>query len=173
MAKRRRHTPQVNKPAEFDMTPMIDVTFQLIVFFLVANDLSRKEVVELKLPQALFGKEDKAVEKDIRIIINISRPPDPANPPKLPKITVKGKEYDLKSLEKFMKSVADMKREGDGAPGSPSAAFVLIRADRETPWQHVQYVMQVCAQPQVAIYKMQFATTKRDDGKGTIAGDLK
>ena len=41
------------KPGEFDMTPMIDVTFQLIVFFLIANDLSKKEVVDLELPQAV------------------------------------------------------------------------------------------------------------------------
>ena len=85
----------------------------------------------------------------------------------IPDIKVKGKQYDLKELERYMQTIADTKREGDGGPGSPSAVYVLIRADRNTPWQHVQYVMQVCAQPHVAIYKMQFATTKRDDGKAS------
>ena len=66
-----------------------------------------------------------------------------------------------------MRTMADMKREE--GPNSASAIFVLVRADKDTPWQHVQYVMQVCADPTVMIYKMQFATTKRDDGKATTA----
>jgi len=159
---------ELNDPPEMNMTPMIDIVFQLIVFFLVANDLTRKEIEEVELPQALSGVEDKASEKDKRIIINIPND-DPDNPPEIPEIKVKGKQYDLKELERYMQTIADTKREGDGGPGSPSAVFVLIRADRNTPWQHVQYVMQVCAQPHVAIYKMQFATTKRDDGKASTA----
>ena len=70
-----------------------------------------------------------------------------------------------------MKTQADKKREPPGGPGAPSEIFVLVRADKATPWQHVQYVMQECAQPGVAIYKMQFATTKRDDGKASSVSD--
>ena len=150
-----------------DLTPMIDITFQLVVFFLVANDLTRKEVEDLELPQAIAGGEDKG--EDQRIIINITRPDDINNPPKFPNIKVKGRSYDLKMLGRFMKTQADKKREGSGGPGEPSAVFVLVRADKHTPWQHVQYVMQECAKPGVAIYKMQFATTKREDGKSTNA----
>ncbi len=155
--------------AEMDMTPMIDITFQLIIFFLVANDLTRKETEELELPKAVYGEEDKATEKDPRIIINILKPEDAANPPKIPDVKVKGKSYDLKTLIRYMRSRADMEREGEGQ-GAPSAIYVLIRADRNTPWQHVQYVMQVCADPTVRIYKMQFATTTSDDGKAAVAG---
>jgi biopolymer transport protein ExbD len=156
--------------AETDMTPMIDIVFQLIIFFLVANDLTRKEVEELKLPQAIYGKEDKASEKDVRIIINVLKPDDVGNPPKEPTVKVKGKQYNLEDLKRYMRTRADMKREE--GPNSASAIFVLVRADRDTPWQHVQYVMQVCADPTVMIYKMQFATTKRDDGKATTATEL-
>ncbi len=174
MGKKRRLNADAGKEveggAEMDMTPMIDITFQLIVFFLVANDLSRKEVEELKLPQAIYGKEDKATEKDLRVIINILKPESLAAPSKIPTIKVKGIEYDLKSLATFMRTMADQKREGEGA-GAPSAIFVLIRADKETPWQHVQYAMQVCADPTIRIYKMQFATTKREDGKASTAAE--
>ena len=173
MAKKRKKNSDLGKDveggAEMDMTPMIDITFQLIVFFLVANDLTRKETEELELPQAIYGKEDKATETDLRVIINILKPENPAAPPKIPEVKVKGKSYDLKDLSRYMRSMADMEREGDG-PGAPSAIYVLIRADRQTPWQHVQYVMQVCADPTIRIYKMQFATTKRDDGKASTAG---
>ena len=168
MAKKKKHNADLGNDveggAEMDMTPMIDITFQLIIFFLVANDLTRKETEELKLPQAIHGTEDLAGEKDLRVIINILKPENAANPPKIPEVKVKGKAYDLKDLTRFMRSMADMKREEPAGPGAPSAIYVLIRADKQTPWQHVQYVMQVCADPTVRIYKMQFATTKRADG---------
>lgn len=168
MGKKRKHVgaPPENRASEFDMTPMIDVTFQLIVFFLVANDLSQKEIVDLQLPQAIHGVEDKATE-DIRIILNIKKPADPDQ--RLPLVTVKGKTLDLKDLPRELQAKADLKREG-GA-GSPSAVFALIRADKGAPWQHVQYVMQVCADPKIAIYKLQFATTKTADGKATSVAD--
>jgi biopolymer transport protein ExbD len=169
---KRKHvepTPE-NRAAEFDMTPMIDVTFQLIVFFLVANDLSRKEIVDLLLPQAVHGAEDQAKE-DKRVILNIKKPEDPNNPPKLPVISVRGQVLDLKQLARELQTKADLKREA--GPGSPSEVFVLIRADRDTPWQHVQYVMQVCADPKIQLYKLQFATTKSASGRAMTAGDLK
>ena len=176
MARKKKKNADLGKDveggAEMDMTPMIDITFQLIVFFLVANDLTRKEVEELKLPQAVYGEEDKASEKDTRVIVNILKPENTANPPKIPDVRVKGKEYDLKDLERYMRGRADEKREEPAGPAAPSAIFVLIRADKDTPWQHVQYVMQVCADPTIRSYKMQFATTKREDGRATsAAGD--
>jgi len=171
LGKKRRHlgAPPENNAAEFDMTPMIDVTFQLIVFFLVANDLSRKEIVDLELPQALAGVEDKPMNADeTRVILNIKKPEDPNNPPKLPVVTVRGQVLDLKQLARELQTKADAKREA-GA-GSPSAVFALIRADKNTPWQHVQYVMQICADPKIQLYKLQFATTKNADGKATAQG---
>ncbi len=167
--KRRVLGADVEGGAEPDLTPMIDIVFQLVIFFLVANDLTRKEVEELKLPQALYGEEDLAQEKETRVIVNILKPDDPAAPPKIPLVKVKGKEYDLKNLARYMRTMADLDREGDG-PGTPSAVYVLVRADKEVPWQHVQYVMQVCAQPTVMIYKMQFATTRKADGTATSQG---
>ena len=155
--------------AETDMTPMIDIVFQLIIFFLVANDLTRKEIEELELPKAIYGKEDVASEKETRIIINVLKPDDVANPPKIPDVKVKGKQYNLDDLKRYMRSRADMKREE--GPNSASAIYVLVRADRNAPWQYVQYVMQVCADPTVMIYKMQFATTTSDDGQAARAGE--
>jgi biopolymer transport protein ExbD len=187
VANKKRKDPtkggkELEGAVEPDLTPMIDIVFQLVIFFLVANDLTRKEVEELKLPQAIYGQEDLAQEQERRIIINILGPQRDIHtgqelfpgrlPPKIPTIKVKGQTYDLQKLERFMRTQADLDREPPGGPGAPSAIYVLIRADKGTPWQHVQYVMQVCAQPNVAIYKMQFATTKRDDGKASTSADM-
>jgi len=43
-------------------------------------------------------------------------------------VTVKGEVKDREALKLFLRQAADQKREG--GPGSPSAVFVLIRADR-------------------------------------------
>ena len=86
---------------------------------------------------------------------------------------IKGKPYDLKALENQMRVWADKNREPPGGPNAPSELFVLVRADKAAPWSHVQYVMQACAAQGVGVYKMQFATTKRDDGKASTAADAK
>ena len=55
----------------FNMTPMIDVVFQLIIFFLVASHLARNEsLMPLQLPTAKSGEEDTDFETP-RITINV------------------------------------------------------------------------------------------------------
>jgi len=44
---------------KFNLTPMIDVVFNLIIFFLVASHYSRSEaVIDLELPKASGGEAD-------------------------------------------------------------------------------------------------------------------
>ncbi|MFN3190730.1 MAG: ExbD/TolR family protein [Aureliella sp.] len=46
--------------ATINMTPMIDVVFLLIIFFLVSSHLAKQEnSVELNLPEALSGMDDE------------------------------------------------------------------------------------------------------------------
>lgn len=41
-----------------DMTPMIDLVFLLIIFFILVNDMSKKELEEMKLPVATMAGKD-------------------------------------------------------------------------------------------------------------------
>lgn len=168
--KKKKSDPSkaVEGGAEMDMTPMIDITFQLIIFFLVANDLSKKEIETVALPQALAGVEDKGDEKEERIIINVLPPDDIANPALMPKVRVRGVDHTIESLTSFLKAKANQRSKGEDGT---SNLYALVRADNRAPWQHVQFVMQACADPSVKIWKLQFATTKRDDGKATAASD--
>ena len=53
------------------MTPMIDVVFLLIIFFLVSSHLARQESqLELALPIALTGQDDIDTETP-RLTINV------------------------------------------------------------------------------------------------------
>lgn len=55
MSKKRN----VETETEVDMTPMIDLTFLLIIFFIIVNDMSKKELEELKLPVAKMAGHDE------------------------------------------------------------------------------------------------------------------
>ena len=55
----------------FNMTPMIDVVFLLIIFFLVSSHLAKQETqIELALPTAASAADDNLADKP-RLTINI------------------------------------------------------------------------------------------------------
>lgn len=65
--------PVITRPRRtgFNMTPMIDVVFLLIIFFLVSSHLARQETqMELALPVAESGDKDPLTETP-RITINL------------------------------------------------------------------------------------------------------
>ena len=51
---------------QLNMTPMIDIVFNLVTFFMIAVDISHKDFVAVALPRAHSGVEDKdpATEQD-------------------------------------------------------------------------------------------------------------
>jgi biopolymer transport protein ExbD len=137
----------------FNMTPMIDVVFQLIIFLMLANDMSRKEIEDLNLPDAIHGQEDKGVDEKNRVIVNLLKN-ETGGPPTL---KVKGLEMNLDQFQQFLQPIADSHREEEQPRASE--VYVLIRADKGSRWQDVQWVMQACAHEKIKVYKMQFATT--------------
>ena len=150
---------------ELNMTPMIDVVFNLLVFFMIVIDMTQKELEMLKLPWSDAADEDEGNEDERRVIINIAK----KFPNEWPRnadvqMMVKGEEYDLSTLTDLMFKHAETKRDLDH-PMKPSEIFVLIRCDKEIRWRQVQWVMQACADPEVRIYKLQFATEEPDEAK--------
>ena len=60
---------------EANMTPMIDVTFLLIVFFVLVSQIVDSETVEMSLPE-LSDPATVAPEEERRLVINVSPGPD-------------------------------------------------------------------------------------------------
>jgi biopolymer transport protein ExbD len=135
----------------FNMTPMIDVVFQLIIFLMLANDMSRREIEELDLPAARQGQEDLGTERS-RVIVNLLR--NVGDPGGTPTLLVKGVETDLDGLRHAVACLAAAR---------PGETCVLIRADRASRWQDVQWVMQALAAE--GIHRLQFAV--HDPGRAT------
>ena len=146
--------------AKPNLTPMIDMTFLLVVFFMITIDLSQKEYVALELPYARVGVEDKKGEID-RLTINLLPSGD---------IVFKGKEWKLatglpEQQVEALSQLRDVLRKLTSDPSlreedRSSRVPVMIHGDRNARWQYVQWIMMVCAEPSIGVYKIQFAVRR-------------
>jgi len=147
---------------------MIDVVFNLIIFFMLVADLSQKDIELLQLPWSTEAQADTGQE-DLRIIINVGKAGETIEDRRNWKsgdpilIKVKAEEVNLKQLTQRLLVFAERKRDTEH-PMQPSEVFALIRCDEKIRWLDVQWVMQACADPDVRIYKLQFATGKPREG---------
>jgi biopolymer transport protein ExbD len=67
---------------EFNMTPMIDVTFQLIIFFILAGQMASQDIQALIPPKPFHSQASDALVPAQRVIVNIvSEASDDPNAP--------------------------------------------------------------------------------------------
>ena len=147
---------QSQEELDLNLTPMIDVVFNLLVFFMIVIDMTQKDLEELALPTALCSVEDRGAE---RVTVNVLKAEDHATTGAV-SIRVRGRDLDLEGLADLLFAMAERHREEATGPNPPSDIPVLVRADREVRWRAVQRVLEVCARPPVRIWKVEFATAK-------------
>ncbi len=123
-----------------DMTPMIDVVFQLLIFFMLVNHMVQVERAELELPLA-----DKAIEQEAtgtkQLVINIY---------KNEKIEIASQMITWKDLSIILEKESLISRDAENT----STRTVSIRADIQAPYEVIQKVMVECARQR--IYKICF-----------------
>jgi biopolymer transport protein ExbD len=147
-----------------NMTPMIDMVFNLLIFFMLITDLKQKDLAEMTLPVAYMAEEDKNQETDDRVVLNVDV---------YGGLMWKGKNVSMDELGTVLATARDkyelkMRQEGksglEDLPGGGKASklYVLLRADKDAPWQHVQWLMTIMSEQK--LYKLQFATKKFVDG---------
>ena len=66
---RFRNSNNRRQPVTLDITPLVDVVFLLLIFFMVTTTFSRNQEINLDLPQAQTGQNAK--EDVERIIVTI------------------------------------------------------------------------------------------------------
>jgi biopolymer transport protein ExbD len=152
-----KHDPETEM--DMDMTPMIDVVFLLIIFFMVITDMTQQDLEELQLPVAQNAVADKPNPDEFRPIVNIKTDGsiwvkrrmyfDPENPD------------DYKEIRGYLTDVADKMEKENNLPNEP----LLIRADMNTPFKYVQKVMEQCGYKGIQIWKVQLAAaeSEKDD----------
>lgn len=127
-------------PVGFQMTPMIDVVFLLLSFFLMSQIFTvwEKEV-KIKLPTAQTATTPQRMLGEV--IINIHR--DGA-------IVVNGRTLDDSKLSQMLEDLARL------YPGQP----VVVRADKTTAYEYVVHVLDLCRKAD--IWNVAFATAMPD-----------
>jgi len=157
-----KHDPETEM--EMDMTPMIDVVFLLIIFFMIITDLTQQDLEELELPVAVYATPDKPDPDELRPIVNVPydgrmvvRREEYYNP------EVDKKNYDR--MKKWLGVVAKrMEQEplNEGSNVMVPADPLLIRADQVTPFQVIQKIMELCGQQGIQIWKVQLAAAEAE-----------
>lgn len=143
----------------FNMTPMIDVTFQLIIFFILAGSMASAELAQLIVPELHKSQAQKPEDMPTnRVIVNIvsfgkidTKEKDPA--------ASQAKEIQI-GTKKFLPNqrdliVAEMKtaraRYRDQAPPKEKDTFFIeIRADYRVAYSEVHPVMEAAAEAEIS-----------------------
>ncbi len=152
-----KHDPETDM--EMDMTPMIDVVFLLIIFFMIITDLTQQDLEDLQLPKATAADQDKPdpnVKRPIynilcngTIIVQRIKLFDPEED--------RGKADPYKEVKRNLSVIAQNmpKSPEDGMPDDP----LMIRSDESALFKHVQKVMESCSEKGIQIWKIQLGAT--------------
>ncbi len=130
---------QPNPPDELDLniTPLIDVVFLLLIFFMVSTTFDHESEVNITLPQA--SKEIAQAKPDaINVAIDAQS-----------RIFINKNELVNSQISTIKEALYDIAADLEDAP-------IIISADEETPYQVVIRTMD--AARQLGLVKITFAT---------------
>ncbi len=129
MAKRMANDPAAaSGDGGMDMTPMIDVTFQLIIFFMCVTDMADNTKERLALPVARKAEVD--IVEPGRLVINVNAEGD---------VVVAGEAVTDRRLYELLRYEARISPKENGLPSKA----VYIRADKLADYRHIERVMAV------------------------------
>ena len=121
-------------PFRFNITPMIDVVFLLIIFFLVASYFIRSEQTRpVTLPEADGGKKH-AEDTAAHLTITLERDGQ---------YSVGGQLVSLKHVQEKIRLLSERVME------EKSAAQVRIRADRSARFSEIRLLIEECAKEKI------------------------
>ena len=134
--------PKPREQLELDITPLIDVVFLLLIFFMVSTTFEHDSELNITLPKA--SKEIAHAKPDaINVAIdNQSR------------IYINEKELFNSQISTINEALYDIASDLEDAP-------IIISADEETPYQVVIRTMD--AARQLGLLKITFATRIDED----------
>ena len=136
--------PQIARSGapSINMTPMIDVVFQLIVFFTATSTIAKMEFTQnLELPTAEKGKDRDETSQRRKITANV-----------LPggEVIVAGRKITPQTFLDLLQAELDQH--------PPEQLEVQFRADREALYQTVEPLLLACARK--GIWQVSFAVKR-------------
>ena len=171
--------PQLQEGTGMNMTPMIDIVFQLIVFLMLATDFANQELERVYLPKADASMADDHPDKT-RLMVNINHEvPGGKDCPQLKYkngmliqpcqieehwvIKIRGSELTITELEQRLVVEGNMDRETKDNPKTPSNRPVMIRADGSAPFKRITQVLEAAGK--ALVWKIEIGAEKPPDGQ--------
>jgi len=131
-----------NKEPELNLTPLIDVVFLLLIFFMVSTTFEKESEISIELPEAAGEKSE-----DERFTIEI---------------TIDGEgHYFINEKRIRDEKLATLKKALRDVRGDHEEPRLILSADRNTPHQAVIRAMD--AARQIGLVNLTFATKQTDE----------
>jgi biopolymer transport protein ExbD len=124
---------------EIDMTPMIDVVFQLIIFFIVTIQMEKNYKEDIELADSPHGPAITSKQQVRTMVIEVDKRGD---------VSIHSVPLTVAQFRSIM--ITRYKNYGEFP--------VLIRGDRRTPHKDVRRVMDICSG--IGIWRINFAAIK-------------
>ena len=135
----------------FNMTPMIDCTFQLIIFFILTSRMASESLVSMELPRPHESQAipSEQIENPDKVIVNVLSAEegaggDPALSGRAQRYQVGNMKVAVENLEALRRTLVRLRR------SSGSEHFCIeVRADHRVNFSEVRPVMLVAAQAEI------------------------
>ena len=122
----------------FQIAPMVDIVFLLLIFFLVTWNFSRNEMeLDVQVPKAREGKETRRAVGEV--ILNVKADGT---------VVMNRRPMDSGALKEALAKIASL---------YPDQA-VILRGDENTDYRHVVEVLDICRRAN--IWNVAFATSR-------------
>jgi biopolymer transport protein ExbD len=132
----------------FNMTPLIDCTFLLIIFFVLTSQMASDSLATLLLPRPQASLAVASDRKEIRrLIVNVLAAEDaegPTGPDRAGQAAgykIEGQRVEVGDFETLAATLRARRAEA-----GPGELFLEVRADRRVQFGHVQPVMDAAAE---------------------------
>ncbi|MCP3868247.1 MAG: biopolymer transporter ExbD [Gammaproteobacteria bacterium] len=120
--------PHPKQSPELNITPLIDVVFLLLIFFMVSTTFDKDAQIRVELPQASTNDEQTEQDKTLDVTVD------------------KNGRYYVNQKEVINTKAGTLRRAIENATGSSRNIPVIITADAQTTHQSVVKVMDVASQ---------------------------
>lgn len=128
-------------PAELQLAPMLDVVFQLLIFFLVSFEFQRSELdMKVSVPTAQEGADPKRALGEI--IVNVRATGE---------VVVEGQTMTQAQLKEKLSAIAQLHK------NQP----IRLRGDAKCEYQTIVEVIDTCQK--AGIWNISFATQRRSE----------
>jgi biopolymer transport protein ExbD len=130
--KKKKRGSAASGAVNFNMTPMIDIVFNLLIFFILTSQFTQLEIEQVDLPVS-FAAKTRQIGDFRNVVINLVDPD-------APKCVVMGQQVDYRVQEGDNELSAMLKNYKEGL-GEGKPLNVILRADAMIPYEAVASVM--------------------------------